>query len=68
MYEEYGFLGRNSVQFGKSPRFRRKIPPPSLELNNKPSNKPAESGKVTSQKILFFIATSATTSNANILY
>jgi hypothetical protein len=43
-FKEYGHLGCNAVEFGKSPMFVRNISRPSSELKRKPGKKPAESG------------------------
>jgi hypothetical protein len=44
VYEEYGLVGYNAMQFRDSPTFRRNISLPSLGSKSKPSKKPAEAG------------------------
>jgi hypothetical protein len=43
-FEEDGFLGYKSTQFGGNPVLWRNILPPCLDLDSKPSKKPAEVG------------------------
>jgi hypothetical protein len=44
---EYGLVGCNTIYFGESQTFRRKIPPSSSGLKSKISKKPAQAAQFT---------------------